>query len=90
MPESCEASVTLTGDLHARPAGQLALAAARYQSAIELSAGDSRADAKSVLSVMAIGATSGQRVTIRATGPDAGQAVAALVEILSQASLVGG
>jgi len=90
MPESCEASVTLSGDLHARPAGLLAIAAAKFASAIELSAGDSRADAKSVLGVMGIGATSGQRVTVRATGADADQAVAALLEILSQATVVGG
>jgi phosphocarrier protein HPr len=89
MPESCEASVTLSGDLHARPAGLLAMAAARFESAIELSAGSSRADARSVLSVMGIGATSGQQVTVRATGADAGQAVSAMIEILSQATVVG-
>jgi phosphocarrier protein HPr len=90
MPESSEASVTLTGDLHARPAGLLAMAAAKFASAIELSAGASRADAKSVLGVMGIGATSGQLITVRATGADAGEAVAALVDILSQATVVGG
>jgi phosphotransferase system HPr (HPr) family protein len=82
--------VTLTGDLHARPAGLLAMAAAKFASAIELSAGASRADAKSVLGVMGIGATSGQLITVRATGADAGEAVAALVDILSQATVVGG
>jgi phosphocarrier protein HPr len=90
MSESSEASVTLTGDLHARPAGLLAMAAAKFASAIELSAGASRADAKSVLGVMGIGATSGQLITVRATGADAGEAVAALVDILSQATVVGG
>jgi phosphocarrier protein HPr len=90
MPESCEASVILSGDLHARPAGMLAIAAARFASVIEVSAGGSQADAKSVLSVMGIGATSGQRVTVRATGADASDAVAALIEILSQATVVGG
>jgi phosphocarrier protein HPr len=90
MPESCEASVILSGDLHARPAGMLAIAAARFASVIEVSAGGGQADAKSVLSVMGIGATSGQRVTVRATGADASDAVAALIEILSQATVVGG
>ena len=28
MPESCEATITLAGDLHARPAGALSVAAA--------------------------------------------------------------
>jgi phosphocarrier protein HPr len=88
-PESTMASVTLAGDLHARPAGSLAIAAAKFESSIELSSCGSSADAKSVLSVMGIGATSGQQVTVRATGPDADQAVAALVEILAEATSVG-
>jgi phosphocarrier protein HPr len=89
MPGSSEASVTLAGDLHARPAGSLAIAAARFAASVQLSAGGSSADAKSVLSVMGIGATSGQLVTVRATGPDAEQAVAAIIEILAAATSVG-
>jgi phosphotransferase system HPr (HPr) family protein len=89
MPASSEASITLGGDLHARPAGSLAIAAARFESSIELSAGGAAADAKSVLSVMGIGATSGQVVTVRATGRDAEQAVAAITGILADATKVG-
>ncbi len=90
MPGSSERSVTLAGDLHARPAGSLAIAAAKFESSIKLSAGASTADAKSVLSVMGIGATSGQVVTVRATGPDADEAVAAIIGILADATKVGG
>jgi phosphocarrier protein HPr len=90
MPESSEAAITLTGDLHARPAGSLAVAAAGFASAVQITVGDASVDAKSVLSVMGLGATSGQRVVIRATGPDASRAVAALVEILAAATPVGG
>lgn len=89
MPENSEAVVTLTGDLHARPAASLAIAAARFSSSIALLVGESRADAKSVLSVMGIGATTGQQVRIQAAGPDASQAVAAVSEILGQATQVG-
>jgi phosphocarrier protein HPr len=89
MPESCEAAITLTGDLHARPAGALAVAAARFSSATELIAGAHRADARSVLGIMGLGATSGQEVVIRAAGPDASQAVAALIDILAGATAVG-
>ena len=89
MQESCEAVVTLTGDLHARPAASLAIAAARFESSIALLVGDSRADAKSVLSVMGIGATSGQQVRVQAEGPDAAQAVEALSDLLAQATQVG-
>jgi phosphocarrier protein HPr len=88
-PGTSEAAVRLAGDLHARPAGSLAIAAARFESSIQLSAGANTADAKSVLSVMGIGATSGQVVTVHATGPDANEAVAAITEILAEATKVG-
>jgi phosphocarrier protein HPr len=90
MPESCEASVTLAGDLHARPAGALAVAAAKFTSSVELTVGASRADAKSVLAVMGLGAASGQQVTVRATGPDAQAAVDRMIGILAEATKVGG
>jgi phosphocarrier protein HPr len=89
MPQSSERSVTLAGDLHARPAGSLAIAAATFLSSIELVTAGSRADAKSVLAVMGIGATSGQQVTVRATGPDAEEAVVAITEVLIDATRVG-
>ena len=90
MPASYEQAVTLTGDLHARPAGALAVAAAQFSSAVSLSVGTSHADAKSVLGVMGLGATSGQHLTVQASGPDAREAVAALIAILSEATKVGG
>ena len=89
MPANYEQAITLTGDLHARPAGALAVAAARFSSAVSLSVGTSRADAKSVLGVMGLGATSGQHITVAAEGPDAEEAVAAIVTILTQATRVG-
>lgn len=39
---------------------------------------------------MGLGATTGQDVIVRATGPDAAQAVEAIITILAQASPVGG
>ena len=89
MPASSE-SITLAGDLHARPAGALAVAAGRFAAAVSLTAGAKTTDAKSVLGVMGLGATSGQRVTVSADGPDAAEAVAALIAILKEATHVGG
>jgi len=40
--------------------------------------------------VMGLGATSGQHVTVSAAGPDAPEAVATLIAILSEATKVGG
>lgn len=89
MPENCEATITLTGDLHARPAGALSVAAARFASVVQLAVAGGQADAKSVLAVMQLGASSGQQVTVRASGPDARSAVEALIGILSTVTKVG-
>ena len=89
MPESSEETFTLAGDLHARPAGALSVAASRYPCSIQLSVDGRQADAKSVLAVMQLGASSGQRVTVRAAGPDADDAVATLIGILSTLTPAG-
>ena len=89
MPESSE-SITLSGDLHARPAGAVAVAAGRFACAVSVTAGARTVDAKSVLGIMGLGATSGQQVTVSAAGPDAAEAVAALIAILGDATRVGG
>lgn len=89
MPESSD-SITLSGDLHARPAGAVAVAAGRFAAAVSVTAGARTVDAKSVLGIMGLGATSGQQVTVSADGPDAAEAVAALIAILGDATRVGG
>ena len=89
MPENSEATITLTGDLHARPAGALSVAAAGFASAVQLAVAGKEVDAKSVLSVMQLGASSGQEVTVRAVGPDSQEAVETLIGLLSSATKVG-
>ena len=89
MPESSD-SITLSGDLHARPAGAVAVAAGRFAAAVSVTAGTRTVDAKSVLGIMGLGSTSGQQVTVSADGPDAAEAVAALIAILGDATRVGG
>ena len=89
MPASSE-SITLDGDLHARPAGALAVAAGKFAATVTVSVGGKTVDAKSVLGVMGLGATSGQQVTVPADGPDAAEAVAALIAIIGEATRVGG
>ena len=89
MSASYEQGIILEGDLHARPAGALAVAAGRFAAVIRVSAGGHSADAKSVLGVMGLGATCGQHVTVAAEGPDAPEAVAAVAAILAEATRVG-
>ena len=67
-----ERTVVLPKHLHARPAGQVAQAAARHpETTIDLLAGTRRANARSVLAVMGLGAVTGDPVRVTATGPDA-------------------
>ncbi|MCA9548721.1 MAG: phosphoenolpyruvate--protein phosphotransferase [Myxococcales bacterium] len=70
--------------LHARPAAVLAGAARRYGAEIELLRGPDRANAKSVVAVMAMGTQRGDRVHLRARGHDAAAAVAALSTLLRE------
>jgi len=76
--------VVLPKHLHARPAGQLAQLAARHPStAIELVAGQRRANARSVLAVMGLGAVTGTEVLVSAAGPGAAVAVYEICRILA-------
>lgn len=82
---SHEIAVVLPANLHARPAGQLARAAAGFTSAIQLEHSGRTVNPTGVLAVMALGATAGSTMTVRAEGPDAEQAVTALTDILANA-----
>ena len=88
MPPSSEpvvGAVVLSVPLHARPAGAVVRAASRFAATVQLRHGDRRADARSVLTVLALGATAGSTVEIHAEGGDAAAAVAAVVEVLNTA-----
>ncbi|UGQ13498.1 HPr family phosphocarrier protein [Yinghuangia sp. ASG 101] len=80
-----EAAVVLPANLHARPAGRLARAAAGFTSSVHLEFAGRTVNPTGVLSVMALGATAGSTVTVRAEGPDADQAVTTLTTILTTA-----
>ncbi len=60
--EPAETTATLPGDvaLHARPAGVVSREAMQFSARLTLVFGDRKADAKSVLRVMALGAEPGQ------------------------------
>ncbi len=64
--------------LHLRAASTLAQAAARFSSAITITRGKDRVNARSVTGLMMLGAGIGSRVKVKAEGPDAEQALKAL------------
>ncbi len=69
--------------LHARPAAVLANLAKRYQSRILIQRGDDQANAKSLVAIMGLSIERGDKVVVIAEGPDAAEAVAALVPELA-------
>ncbi|PWL40592.1 HPr family phosphocarrier protein [Christensenella sp. MSJ-20] len=68
--------------LHARPASLFVQKAAKYKSTIKVKKDGKEANAKSIISVLSLGASFGSEITIIADGPDAEEAVAGLVELL--------
>jgi len=69
--------------LHARPAAQFVKTAKQFSSDIVVVKGEREANAKSSLKIMTLGARKGDRVTIRAEGDDAEEAVDALAGLIS-------
>ena len=68
--------------MHARPAAVLAAAARRFKSHVRLLRGDQGANARSVTALMALEVGPGQPVRLEATGPDAEEALLALLAVL--------
>jgi phosphotransferase system HPr (HPr) family protein len=70
-------------DLHARPAAQLVRMAAGFSAQITVAADGREANAKSLLDVLALGATAGTPLRLAASGEDAAGAVDALGECVA-------
>ena len=75
-----DVTVTLPADvdLHARPAADFVRTAMGFSADVHVAAGDREVDAKSLLSVLALGAKGGTELRLTASGPDATAAVDAL------------
>lgn len=86
MPGSSEQKATLPGDvaLHARPAGTFVRDASRFGADIVVAANGKRANAKSILEVLALGAVGGTELTVSASGDDAAEAVDHLAALVPQ------
>ncbi|PXY27339.1 HPr family phosphocarrier protein [Prauserella muralis] len=70
--------------LHARPAAVFAKAAAAQPVPVTIGKdGQDPVDARSVLSVIGLGARSGEEVVLRAEGPEAERVLAELAEVVA-------
>jgi len=75
---SAEVELVNESGLHARPAAAFVTTAARFAASVTVNG----VDAKSLLTIMALALPQGSVVAIDATGPDAQQAVSALVSLV--------
>jgi phosphotransferase system HPr (HPr) family protein len=71
-------------DLHARPAANFVRTAMRFSAKVLVGVGEREVDAKSLLSVLALGARRGTSLHLRAQGEDAAAAVAALATTVAE------
>jgi phosphocarrier protein len=77
-----QATIVNQEGLHARPAARIVRLASAFESEIELAKDGLDVNGKSIMGVMMLAAECGSSITIRANGPDAEQAVQALVELV--------
>jgi phosphotransferase system HPr (HPr) family protein len=84
--ETAEVKVSLPDDvdLHARPAANFVRTAVGFPAKVWVAAGEREVDAKSLLSVLALGARRGTSIRLRAEGEDAAAAVAALASTVAE------
>jgi phosphocarrier protein HPr len=66
--------------LHARPAAEFVRTAMGFQARVSVAANGREADAKSLLAVLALGATGGTELRLSAQGDDASAAIEALAD----------
>ncbi len=76
---SAEVSLPAGVDLHARPAATFVRTAMGFAARVTVASAGREADAKSLLSVLALGAKRGTALVLQAAGDDADDAVDALV-----------
>jgi phosphocarrier protein len=83
MP-SVNAEIVNKLGLHARAAAKLTHLAGGFQSEIWISRSGRRVNAKSIMGVMMLAAGQRSTVLIEAEGPDAEQAIAALIKLIAE------
>ena len=70
--------------LHARAAAKFVHTAARFKSDIKVRKGEEEVDGKSILGILLLAAGRGAVVTVRATGDDENEAMAAVEELIGR------
>jgi phosphocarrier protein len=70
--------------LHARPAAEIVKAASKFKSEITIVRDDIEVNGKSIMGVMMLAAECGATITLRASGPDADDAIQAIASLVAR------
>lgn len=79
-----EATATIINQrgLHARASAKLVEAAARFQSTVTVTKDGTSVDARSIMGLMMMGAGIGSKIHLTAEGPDAAEAMTAILALI--------
>lgn len=82
--EAVEKTFTIKNKLglHARAASLFVQVANRYEADISVSKNEQEVNGKSIMGILILAAAQGSRITVKAAGSDAGQAVEALGDLV--------
>ena len=78
-----EAKIVNPLGMHARPAAEFVKVASRFQADVQVRKDELAVNGKSIMGVMMLAAECGSSLVIRTDGPDAEQAMAALLELVA-------
>lgn len=86
MSEEVERTVEVRNrhGLHARPAAEFVKLASEFEAEVEVAKDDLEVNGKSIMGVLMLAAEPGAALTIRASGPDASDAVEALATFVRE------
>ena len=78
-----EITINIPNGLEARPIALLVQVASQYECSIHVATNDKRVNAKSIMGMMSMGISAGEKVTVTAEGPDEEVAVENIEKYLS-------
>ena len=81
-PFRATAKITNKRGLHARASAKIVEAAARYQAEITIIKDGTRVNARSIMGLMMLAASLGSEIGVEAEGPDADQAMTAMLALI--------
>lgn len=82
MEASAEVTILNPSGLHARPAALVVELAKGFESEVKIATNGKEASAKSILSVLALGASTGDVAVVTAVGADAETALEQITQIM--------